>query len=159
LRLFSPPPDSEDPSAPQTGITAWQFPEWFITQDVEKGDRGGVTRSRLLVHRRALTKGKFINEDKKKLPVVPVRFVRACRKGHIGDIDWYWFVHHGQSTCRRQLRIDERGTSGDLAEVVVRCACGMERRLSEATSQDRRALGLCDGARPWLGSYSRESCD
>ena len=22
-------------------------------------------------------------------PVVPVRFVRACRKGHIGDIDWY----------------------------------------------------------------------
>src|SRR5262249_61680048 len=56
LKLFSPPPDNEDPTAPRTGITAWQFPEWFITQDVEKGSKG-LTRSRLLVHRRGLTKG------------------------------------------------------------------------------------------------------
>src|SRR6056297_1948172 len=34
LRLYSPPADNEGPTAPQTGITAWQFPEWFITQDV-----------------------------------------------------------------------------------------------------------------------------
>jgi hypothetical protein len=27
LELFSPPPDNEDPTAPITGITAWQFPE------------------------------------------------------------------------------------------------------------------------------------
>ena len=26
LKLFSPPPDNDDPTAPQTGITAWQFP-------------------------------------------------------------------------------------------------------------------------------------
>jgi len=93
LKLFSPPPDNEDPTAPRTGITAWQFPEWFITQDVERGERGSVTRSRLLVHRKALSKGKFIDNDKRKHPVVPTRFVRACRKGHIGDIDWYRFVH------------------------------------------------------------------
>ncbi len=37
LKLFSPPPDNEDPTVPRTGITAWQFPEWFITQDVERG--------------------------------------------------------------------------------------------------------------------------
>src|SRR5207247_43117 len=52
LKLFSPPPDNEDATAPRTGITAWQFPEWFITQDVEKGDKGSVTRSRLLVNRK-----------------------------------------------------------------------------------------------------------
>jgi len=34
LKLFSPPPDQEDASAPQTGISVWQFPEWFITQDI-----------------------------------------------------------------------------------------------------------------------------
>jgi hypothetical protein len=33
LKLHVPPPDQEDPTAPQTGISAWQFPEWFITQD------------------------------------------------------------------------------------------------------------------------------
>jgi hypothetical protein len=110
LKLFSPPPDTDDPTAPRNGLTAWQFPEWFTTQDVEKGSKGRITRSRLLVPRIALTKGKYIDNDKRKRPVVPIRFVRACRKGHIGDIDWYWFVHHGQPGCRRQLWIDERGT-------------------------------------------------
>ena len=32
LKLLSPPPDDEGPGAAPTGITAWQFPEWFITQ-------------------------------------------------------------------------------------------------------------------------------
>src|SRR6187549_2609548 len=38
LRLFAPPPDQDDPTQPQTGISAWQFPEWFITQDIDKND-------------------------------------------------------------------------------------------------------------------------
>ena len=55
LKLFSPPPDQEDPTAPQTGISPWQFPEWFITQDIVRTD-GTATRSRRLVHRKALSK-------------------------------------------------------------------------------------------------------
>src|SRR5436309_15705923 len=35
LRLYAPPIDGDDPSAPPTGLTAWQFPAWFITQDVQ----------------------------------------------------------------------------------------------------------------------------
>ncbi|HTU90198.1 MAG TPA: DUF1998 domain-containing protein [Gemmataceae bacterium] len=154
LKLFSPPPDNDDPSAPRTGIIAWQFPEWFISQDVE---RGGQTRSRLLVHSKALTKGKFIDADRRKRPVVPIRFVRACKRGHVGDIDWYVFVHRGQTSCRRQLWMDERGTSGDLGEIVLRCECGQERRLNDATIPG--VLGHCDGSRPWLGPYTKESCD
>jgi hypothetical protein len=157
LKLFSPPPDTEDPTGPRTGITAWQFPEWFITQSVQRGDKDGGLRSRLLVHRKALTKGKFIDTDKRRQPVVPVRFVRACRKGHIGDIDWYRFAHEHNGQCRRQLWIDERGTSGDIAEIYVRCECGEGRPLVNATLPG--ALGHCDGARPWLGPYTREPCD
>jgi hypothetical protein len=157
LKLYSPPPDNEDPTAPRTGITAWQFPEWFITQDVEVGGRGGTTRSRLLVHRLALTRGKYIDSDKRKHPVVPIRFVRACRKGHIGDIDWCRFVHEHNPQCRRRLWIDERGTSGDIAEIYVRCECGEGSLLARATIPG--ALGHCDGARPWLGRDTREACD
>jgi hypothetical protein len=157
LKLFSPPPDNEDPNAPRTGITAWQFPEWFITQDVEKADKGGTTRSRLLVHRRALTNGKYIDSDKRKHPVVPIRFVRACRKGHIGDIDWYGFVHERNPQCRRQLWIEERGTSGDIGETHIRCECNEGRSLVNATLQG--ALGHCDGSRPWLGPFTQEPCD
>ena len=155
LKLFSPPPDNEDPTAPRTGITAWQFPEWFITQDVERGDRGGMTRSRLLVHRKALTKGKFIDDDKQKHPVVPVRFVRACRKGHIGDIDWYWFVHQRQSA---RAAGSSGSTSAARAATSPRsssAASAVRQRPSDATPPIPGTLGHCDGARPWLGPYTQ----
>jgi len=161
VELKSPPPADEDPTAPLTGITGFQFPEWFITQDLEERSRQGV-RSRLLVHRKALTKGKYIDRDRKKRSVVPVRFVRACRAGHIGDIDWYAFAHNGPSDCAKQLRqlyLDERGTSGDLTEIWVRCECGKaERTLAQAAKLQNQALGFCDGARPWLGPFTKEKC-
>jgi hypothetical protein len=157
LALHAPPPDHEDPTAPQkTGITAWQFPEWFITQGALGSDFGRSTRSRRLIHRGSLSRGKFVDDDKKGRPVVPVRFVRACRRGHIGEIDWYGFVHQGATACRRPLWMEERGTSGDLAEVWIRCECGLERQFVEATRFG--TLGNCDGSRPWLGPYTKEPC-
>ena len=63
LKLYTPPPDLDDPAAPQTGITAWQFPEWFITQDIDPHVSDGFVRARMLVHRRMLTKGKFIGDS------------------------------------------------------------------------------------------------
>jgi hypothetical protein len=159
VRLFAPPIDEQDPAAPPTGITAYQFPEWFITQDVEERQGSGV-RTRQLVHRNALDhRGKFIDGDRKAQSVVPVRFVRACRRGHIGDIDWYAFVHGMQSNCRRGLRMVERGTSGDLSEISVECECGARQRLLLAASRKHKVLGRCNGGRPWLGAFAREGCE
>lgn len=158
LKLYNPPPDNDDPTSPQTGITAWQFPEWFITQDIDSDPGHGVVRARMLVHRRMLTKGKFIDDNRKKRTVVPVRFVRACRNGHIGDLDWYEFVHGGATDCRRPIWIEERGTSGDLAEVWVRCECGRGERSMAQAAESPQTLGRCDGKRPWLGPYSAEKC-
>ncbi len=158
VQLRTPPPDNQDPTGPSTGISAWQFPEWFITQEVIPGQESGSYRSRMLVHRRELTRGGFIDLDKKRKAVVPVRFVRACRVGHIGDIDWYAFVHGGETSCRRRLWLDERGTSGDLSEVFVRCECGEERSMAQAAIRQSHALGNCDGARPWLGPHAGEQC-
>jgi len=86
LKLYPPPPDVDDATTPQTGITVWQFPEWFITQDVYAEASHASVRSRMLVHRRILTKGKFIDDSRTKRAVVPIRFVGACRSGHTGDI-------------------------------------------------------------------------
>ncbi|MEY4565234.1 MAG: hypothetical protein RLY14_204 [Planctomycetota bacterium] len=158
LSLLTPPPDLDDPTASQTGITAWQFPEWFITQDVDAEAAKHGIRARRLVHRRMLTKGKFIDDAQKKQNVVPVRFVRACRAGHIGDLDWYSFTHNAETECRRPLWMEERGTSGDIGEIFVRCECGAVRSLGEIVFANR-ILGYCDGNRPWLGPYSRERCN
>src|SRR5205085_3815986 len=71
-------------------------------------------------------------------------------------------VHQGKSECnqqQRQLFIDERGTSGDLTEIFIRCECGKaERSVAQAARFQERALGNCDGSRPWLGPFTKESC-
>jgi len=152
-KLYAPPPDTSDPSEPPRGIGAWRFPEWFIVQDEGGGDRR-AQRSRRLVHRRSLDdKGWF--EGRK---VVATRFVRACPRGHVDDLHWYGFVHEEGDPCRRQLWLDERGTGGDLADLVVRCECGRSRGLHEATVLEIAPLGTCRGTRPWLGRSTGESC-
>ena len=122
LKMHSPPADHGDPTRPPNGIVAWQFPEWFITQNaVADQDGGAKFRSRRLVNRTSLSRGKFIDRNKKRQHVVPVRFVRACKHGHIGDIDWYAFVHDDRkSECRRSLWLDELDTSGDISSIQVR---------------------------------------
>ena len=152
-KLFAPPADSNDPRETPKGIGAWRFPEWFVVQ--EKTVTEARERSRRLVHRKALdAKGRFDG-----CSVVATRFVRACPKGHIDDINWRGFVHQSEDdSCRQQLWLDERGTSGDLSDLSIRCECGKHRRLNEATEIDINPLGFCRGARPWLGRNSNENC-
>src|SRR5436190_22099410 len=80
-RLYAPPPAENDPRQPTRGIGVWRFPEWFVVQ--EAGGSEEKERSRRLVHRKAL-------DDKARFdmrPVVAPRFVRACPKGHVDDLD------------------------------------------------------------------------
>ena len=157
-RLYAPPPAPSEPWAQAKGIGAWRFPEWFVVQEDPFATHGageGRPQSRRLVHRKALDeRGRF-----EGIPVVPTRFVRACRRGHVDDVDWPAFVHGPDSPCRRQLWLDERGTTGGLGELTVRCECGKSRNLSEASDIGANALGMCRGARPWLGRDTNEKCD
>jgi hypothetical protein len=155
VKLYAPPAWRDEPQGAKTGVTAYPFPKWFIAQgkDCEQRLPDG-SRSRPLVHQMALTKRKFIY-NKKSCDVVPVRFVQACPNGHIEDIDWSGFVHRG-TKCSRQLWLDERGTSGDLRDLTVRCECGMRRGMMEATIPG--AFGPCRGSQPWLGHGVRQEC-
>jgi len=165
LELRSPPvPEREDEQG--IGIVAWQFPEWFVAQFEVTTKQFG--RSRPLVHRKALVKGRYLGEDptgkrkRKDWPVVPVRFVQACPNGHVSDIDWPRLVHGDGVACGGQLWFDERGTTGDLAELFVRCDGCKSKSMSlvqlQSTSEERSVLGECRGDRPWLGPVARETC-
>jgi hypothetical protein len=158
LTMYEPPADSQDPDAPPSGVTVYRFPEWFTAQYPMKGPK--KQRTRPLVHRRNLiTQTKWQGPDRKNYDVVPIRFVQACPNGHISDIDWYAFVHGagGEVTepCRRDLFVDEWGTSGDLSEVEIRCDCGKTKQLIKAL-EDKTALSWCRGRRPWLGGGNSE---
>ena len=38
-RMVAPPPVSANPAATPVGIGAWRFPEWFVAQEADPGDR------------------------------------------------------------------------------------------------------------------------
>ena len=154
-RLYAPPPEPDQWQDRQRGIGGWRFPEWFLVQESNPGTASRPnSRSRRMVRRTALDRGRF-----DKNPVIATRFVRACSQGHVDDIDWYRYVHGKGDQCRRQLWLDERGTSGDLAEQIVRCECGKSRRMHHAVDFAKFPLGTCSGARPWLGRHADEECD
>jgi hypothetical protein len=157
VRLETPPPADDTVGAPKTGISVFEFPQWFVTQD---GESNGAVLTRALVPRAQMT-GEYYIRDRKKFRAVPIRFVRACPRGHIGDIDWYFFAHEGKTDCNkvgRRLYLDETGTSGDIGDIRVRCDCGRSRALSGAVEFKKFTLGRCDGARPWLGPRMAEGC-
>ncbi len=155
LTLRRPPASSDDPREMGPCVTGWRFPEWFIVQKSEPGRSG--SRRRQLVHLNALEKGKFKGRDRKTHDVVPVRWVRACPKGHVADIDWVALVH-GEKVACGDLWVEERGTSGDLADITIVCDCGKERKMSQAAQIELRTLGSCPGKRPWLGRGASEGC-
>ena len=156
LTLRSPPPTSDGNFNFQPNITVWRFPEWFIVQETQITKTG--FRRRRLVHFNSLDGGKYRDTDGVRKSVVPVRFVRACKKGHVGDIDWKPFVHGPATPCSRDLWMEERGTTGDLDQIWVVCDCGAHRAMSQAARMELRALGSCNGSRPWLGAGTREAC-
>jgi hypothetical protein len=140
-------------------IQCYKFPSWFVVQRAEPNTKG--FRVRRLVPYSALDKGKFKYEDGKREKVVPMRFVRSCKKGHVDDIDWLFFVHHGEEEkCPyKTLWVEERGTSGDMGNIRIVCSCGRAEALAAAANPKTSILGKCAGARPWLGEMAREKCD
>jgi len=65
---------------------------------------------------------------RRKLDVVPIRFIRACKNGHMDEIDWYNFVHRRHTNRGGKLWLDDLGATGELNELRVRCDCGLPPR-------------------------------
>lgn len=163
LSLRTPPlaKDTQSNREPP-GIPVSVFPTWFVCEKIEHVTIGGKDRRRRrLVRWQDLEAGQgrryFYGDDGKRTDVTPIRFVGACERGHIQDIDWRWVVH-GPKPCQEPLWLEERGTSADPADTYVVCNCGIDPlSLQQAFAPGR--LGRCGGNRPWLGREARETCD
>lgn len=155
-RAFRRPPVAEEREVTRAqGIEVLQFPAWFVCQAC----RALVNNVDLQDQKRA----PFRHQCERGGPgrCVPVRFVLACRHGHLEEFRWVNFVHEGQERPRcagPSIRLDE-GTSGDVSDIFVRClSCDAPPRpLVSAYAQN--ANGICTGSRPWLGRDSNVDCD
>ena len=154
ILLKSPPPPADEHKGQDASfVKGWKFPLWFISQEVQVTPE--KYRRRRLVHRDSLHNGKF-----EKKSVVSVRFVRACRRGHCGDIQWHSFAHGDLGSCPGELWVEERGTSGDLSDVWIVCGiCQADRCMREAAQREGEPLKRCNGSRPWLNDLDPKGCN
>ena len=95
-------------------------------------------------------------DDNKKSDVTPIRFVAACEKGHIQDIDWSYAVHQA-TKCGEPLWLEEQGTTGEPRNTRVVCGCGKSLSLEQAQIPGR--FGRCSGKQPWLTENDPAGCD
>lgn len=159
LSLRTPPVSSDGASGLPQGVLAPVFPTWFVCEQIEANPTAaGTLRRRRLVRWQDLdTKGRrrFVFDDGRKSEVTPIRFVCACEKGHLQDIEWRWVVH-GSVQCQEPMWVEEKGTSADPADTSVVCGCGRRLSLQDAFQPGR--LGKCRGDRPWLLDRDPDGC-
>jgi hypothetical protein len=157
ITLRTPPIDADTPGFTNPrSIDALVFPTLFICERTEQVPNQAVRRRRLVRWQQLdgnSLKRKYRMPDDTLVDVSPIRFIGACERGHIEDIDWWWVVHQG-AKCDRPMYLEEKGTSGSLADKAIACDCGRRFTFQEIVGR----LGRCRGQRPWLGSGNSEGC-
>lgn len=161
-RLYLPPIKLDsmerDPTAPGVGVPVVPFPRWLrctlcdtlatvesgvfkLMQDAYRPDKTEY------VHQACL-KGKGTRPPSAR----SVRFLLACREGHLTDFPWLDFVHQGRVPCKpATLTLREFGASGDASDIVVECQeCHSKRRMADAFDTDPDSVLSCPGHHPHL---------
>ncbi|MCP4657058.1 MAG: hypothetical protein GY856_16735, partial [bacterium] len=122
-----PPEGDHDDPTPMCGIPALIFPRWFVCQVCRALVRndGLEPKGSGYVHMQCSSPRGKRRSKKSGAECVPVRFVAACRRGHLQEFPWKLFVHHERPRdappCPgTSLKLFE-GASGDFSEIVVRC--------------------------------------
>jgi hypothetical protein len=157
-KLYLPPIKREDmekdPSAPAIGAPVVPFPRWLRCSlcDTLASVESGVFRLNQDMYRPDRTQYVHLGcvKSRGKPPsAMSVRFLVACREGHLTDFPWLEFVHKGNVPCQgAQMSLREFGASGDASDIEVRCGCGANRRMADAF--DTSTPFKCRGHHPHL---------
>ncbi|WP_375742304.1 DUF1998 domain-containing protein [Corallococcus interemptor] len=149
-----PPAGDEREPTESCGIQVYEFPRWFVCQNPHCR---ALVRANSLERVNQEYRHRCSGMEAKPERCVPVRFVAACPRGHLSDIDWSWWTHERKPCDAPQLRLEE-GVSGDFSDIEVACStCGKRKRLADMMVKEQQ--DRCDGERPWLGLEARERCD
>jgi len=96
-----------------------------------------------------------------KPPAIAVRFMSACKEGHITDFPWVDFVHRGKP-CGKSgaLEMHESGPAGEVSGTYVKCPqCAQERRMMDAFEKKFSEAMTCSGYYPHLTAHSDKKCE
>lgn len=102
------------------------------------------------------------NNHDNPVAVVPVRFLVACKNGHVDDFPWQKWIG---CQCKRP-KLELISTGAGLSGLLLNCYnddCTSNKARSLGAIFDKRRLkevyGSCCGKRPWLGDTDPETCN
>lgn len=154
VRGFRLPPITDpdaDPPYNGLGLIARRFPEWL---QCPRCDRiGPVTLWADEPGKAPRYCGQCTAKapGKKKVYVVPVRFVMACEAGHLDDFPFHMWVNHKAECANRKGWLLLKSERPGLAGLYVSCPACKQRRDFEGVFSKRTWKDYqCRGRRPWL---------
>jgi hypothetical protein len=162
VKYFRMPPVA--PDKPQGGevplaLVGERFPKWLQCpkcNTIKPARRWGNEPGNPARYCSACSEGL---EGNKKAYVVPVRFVTACRNGHLDDFPWAEWVHQGKADCGngRIFKLESKGPG--LAGIILSCPkCNELRSMESVFQPGAHKDRYCSGRRPWLVNAT-ETCD
>ena len=168
-KLFLPPisfgDDSRDPTAPAVGVPVAPFPRWLrcpLCDTLATIDSGTFN---LVQDPWRPDRTRYVHESCAKAKTTPptalsVRFLLACREGHLTDFPWVEYVHKQNVPCKpARLTLREFGAAGDASDIIVKCVeCGEDRRMADAFDRDKFEI-KCTGHHPHLRRIEAGGCE
>lgn len=87
----------------------------------------------------------------------PARFIVSCLDGHMDDFPWRWWAHEGHSDCTSPLRLESTGHTSSLGDLIVKCDCGANNKMTGATVRENFDGYQCTGRHPHKPSLGKNS--
>jgi len=170
-QLLSPPESPEQEGMPNPfdesatiGVPVAAFPRWMLCprcRTLASLD-SGLFQLKVDNYRADRTRYVHVNcpSAGSPPPVVPARFLVACKAGHLDDFPWLYFVH-GEVQCQARLKLSQLGVSGEAVDVQVKCeTCGKQKRMSDAFGKEAaNHLPACKGRHPHLRAFDNVPCE
>lgn len=150
-------PGDVDSSA--DGIRTVRFPKWMRCRKCNRIQ--SLESWRALASERSSNRDFFAKPycDICGIPLIPSRFVVACRKGHIDDFPFTEWAHGGADVCSNpKISYHERGAGAMLSNIIIRCdSCKKENSMGGSFSREiLEKISYCKGYQPW--EMKSESC-
>lgn len=161
-KFRSPPDNSLDK---KSSLQVQRFPQWLFCpscRDMVRWSR----EHELKLKEKKLEAPECENSNCKGSLLVPMRYVAACKNGHLSDVDWWKLAHSkGRAQCNAtdpKLKFISNSGGASLNSLEVKCSkCGANSDLGDLQkSHTSRKIGQrCLGKQPWQSFNDREECN
>lgn len=157
-KLYLPPmvfdDDNRDPTAPAIGVPVAPFPRWLRCPSCDTLATIDSGIFQLVQDRWRPDRTRYVHASCSKATsptALPVRFLLACREGHLTDFPWVEYVHQQNVPCKpSRLTLREFGAAGEASDIIVKCLeCNKDRRMADAFDRDNFQIP-CSAHHPHL---------